>query len=253
MTTTKSRRVLVTGGSRGIGLECAKQFLQDGDEVTIWALRPEGLRVAKKALEDLGPHLEVQALDIGDKDQVTQALRDSLDGDRLFDVVVNNAGWTETHPFLTETSSYWERVLATNLWGPIHICHGVLPYMVSQQNGVVINVVSDAARVGMAGEAVYSAAKGGLISLTKSLAQEMARHQVRINAISPGPVDTQMLDDNAATPEAQRLIEKMVKKVPLRRVGQPLDIAAAVLFLASDGARYITGQTLSISGGLTMV
>lgn len=250
MTTRKQRRVLVTGGSRGIGLECAKQFLHAGDQVTIWALHPEGLIAAQKVL---GADLDARALDIGDHDQVTTALRASVENDRLFDIVVNNAGWTETHPFLTEDSPYWKRVLDTNLWGPIHICHGVLPFMVSQQNGVVINVVSDAARVGMAGEAVYSAAKGGLIALTKSLAQEMARHQVRVNAVSPGPVDTQMLDDNAATPQAQRLIEKMVQKVPLRRVGQPADIAAAVLFLASDEARYITGQTLSISGGLTMV
>lgn len=251
--TTKTRRVLVTGASRGIGFECAKEFLRCGDSVTIWALHSDGVLDAKEKLREYGSRLETRALDVGDKDQVAQALRESLREERLFDVVVNNAGWTETHPFLGEQSSYWERILATNLWGPIHICHGVLPYMVSQQSGVVINVVSDAARVGMAGEAVYSAAKGGLISLTKSLAQEMARHQIRLNAISPGPVDTQMLDDNAAAPDAQRLIEKMVQKVPLRRVGQPADIAAAVLFLASDGAQYITGQTLSISGGLTMV
>ncbi len=250
--TTTKRRVLVTGGSRGIGIACAKEFLRAGDHVTIWALHPERIDEAKRNLGH-SPHLKTRALDIGAPNQIAEALLESVENKRLFDVVVNNAGWTETHPFLTEDSPYWERVFATNLWGPIHICHGVLPYMISQQNGIVINIVSDAARVGMAGEAVYSAAKGGLISLTKSLAQEMARHQVRINAISPGPVDTQMLDDNAANPGAHRLIEKMVEKVPLRRVGTPVDIAAAVLFLASDGARYITGQTLSISGGLTMV
>ncbi len=246
------RKVLITGGSRGIGLSCARQFLSQGDQVTIWALHPDSVDKALEELRTLSPHVQGQALDIGDLGAVTKAVC-QVNAQHPIDVLVNNAGWTLTQPFLSESPEYWQRVMATNLWGPLYLCHAFLPSMVERRGGAIVNVVSDAARVGMSGEAVYSAAKGGIISLTKSLAQEMARHQVRLNAVSPGPIATGMLDENSTLDPARHLIEKMVQRVPLRRAGQPDEVAAAVVFLASDAARYITGQVLSVSGGLTMV
>ncbi|PSR32952.1 MAG: NAD(P)-dependent oxidoreductase [Sulfobacillus benefaciens] len=244
--------ILITGGSRGIGLATAEAFLTLGHQVTIWALHPESVDrglAQLAAYQDLAKGL---AIDVGDYQAVATAAEE-LASENPVDVLVNNAGWTLTQPFLSESPTYWERIMATNFWGPVYLCHALLPHMVKRGSGAIINVVSDAARVGMGGESIYAAAKGGIISLTKSLAQEMARHKIRVNAVSPGPIATAMLDENAATENARHLIEKMVQKVPLRRLGQPEEVAAVVVFLASDAAQYITGQVLSVSGGLTMV
>lgn len=244
--------ILITGGSRGIGLATAEAFLSLGHQVTIWALHPESVDrglAQLAAYQDLAKGL---AIDVGDYQAVATAAEE-LASEKPVDVLVNNAGWTLTQPFLSESPTYWDRIMATNFWGPVYLCHALLPHMAKRGSGSIINVVSDAARVGMAGESIYAAAKGGIISLTKSLAQEVARHKIRVNAVSPGPIATGMLDENAATENARHLIEKMVQKIPLRRLGQPEEVAAVVVFLASDAAQYITGQVLSVSGGLTMV
>ncbi|MCL5971333.1 MAG: SDR family oxidoreductase [Firmicutes bacterium] len=244
--------ILITGGSRGIGLATAEAFLTQGHQVTIWALHPGSVDSGLTYLANYQDLVRGLAVDVGDYQAVLTAA-EKLASDNPVDVLVNNAGWTLTQPFLSESPEYWERIMAANFWGSVYLCHALLPHMVKHGSGVIVNVVSDAARVGMAGESVYAAAKGGVISLTKSLAQEMARHNIRVNAVSPGPIATGMLDENAGTDGARHLIEKMVQKVPMRRLGQPEEVAAVVVFLASDAAQYITGQVLSVSGGLTMV
>jgi 2-hydroxycyclohexanecarboxyl-CoA dehydrogenase len=149
------------------------------------------------------------------------------------DVLVNNAGWDKASPFVDSDPADWDRAIAINLYGVLHTCKAVLPIMAAQGSGAVVNLGSDAGRVGSSGEAVYSAAKGGIIAFTKSLAREMARHQVRVNCVCPGPTDTALF-------------------ASFRRLGQPADVANVVAFLASDEASFVTGQTVSVSGGLTM-
>ena len=164
------------------------------------------------------------------------------------DVLVNNAGWDNASPFVDSDPSDWDRVMRINLYGVLHTCHAVLPIMAAQGYGAVVNIGSDAGRVGSSGEAVYSAAKGGIIAFTKSAAREMARRQVRLNCVCPGPTDTALF----ASMGGEGLRDALVKAIPFRRLAEPSDIANAVAFYASDEAAYITGQTVSVSGGLTM-
>jgi 2-hydroxycyclohexanecarboxyl-CoA dehydrogenase len=163
---------------------------------------------------------------------------------------VNNAGWDKVEPFLKSNESDWERIIAINLYGTLHCCKAVLPVMVEQEYGKVVNIGSDAGRVGSSGEAVYSAAKGGIIAFTKTLAREMARYKINVNCICPGPADTPLFAEIGE--ENPTLKEALQKAIPFRRLALPQDLANALTFLASDEAGYITGQTLSVSGGLTM-
>jgi len=165
--------------------------------------------------------------------------------------LVNNAGWDKVEPFLKSEPSTWKAIIDINLMGQIHTSKEILPIMVENGYGKVINISSDSARVGSSGEAVYSAAKGGIVAFTKTLAREMARHEINVNCIAPGPADTPLFKEIGETNE--KLVASLEKAIPFRRLAQPSDIANAVAFLASDEAEYITGQTLSVSGGLTMV
>jgi 2-hydroxycyclohexanecarboxyl-CoA dehydrogenase len=169
------------------------------------------------------------------------------------DILVNNAGYTLTSPFLDEDEEYWHRVVDTNFWGVVYTVREVLPHMRQRQSGSIVNVVSDAGRVGMAGEAVYAGAKGGVVAFSKSIAQEMARYQIRINCVAPGPTRTRILAENSEQETGEKLIEKMIRRIPLRRIAEPEEIAQVALFLAGDGASHMTGQVISVSGGLTMV
>jgi 2-hydroxycyclohexanecarboxyl-CoA dehydrogenase len=168
-------------------------------------------------------------------------------------VLVNNAGWDVFKPFTKTVPSEWDKLIAINLTGPLHMHHAVLPGMVARGGGRIVNIASDAARGGSSGEAVYSACKGGLVALSKTLAREHARHNITINVVCPGPTDTALLAgvaEGAANPE--KLIEAFKRAIPLGRLGQPDDLAGAIVFLGSDDASFITGQVISVSGGLTM-
>jgi 2-hydroxycyclohexanecarboxyl-CoA dehydrogenase len=169
------------------------------------------------------------------------------------DILVNNAGWDMFKPFLKTDPAFWQKIIAINLVGPMNLLHCVLPGMVARGGGKVVNIASDAGRVGSSGEAPYSACKGGIIAMTKTLARELATKGVRLNTVCPGLTETSMLDSfmqGAGNPE--KLREAYTRAVPIGRLGKPEDIAGAVLFLASDDADFITGQTISVSGGLTM-
>ena len=166
------------------------------------------------------------------------------------DVLVNNAGIDVIEPFLDSEEATWERIVAVNFLGTVRCCHVVVSGMVERQRGRIVNIASDAGRVGSSGEAVYSGTKGGVISFSKALAHETASAGVGVNVVCPGPTDTPLLDQVAAA--SQKLYDGLARAVPMKRIAQPVDIAPAVVFLASDGATYITGQTVSVSGGLTM-
>ncbi len=244
-------RAIVTGAGHGIGLAVARRLIAAGARVAVLALSAAS---ADAAAAELGAAAVPLAGDLADAATNRRLMADAIGQLGGVDVLVNNAGWTRTTPFLEEAPDYWDRVLAVNLTAVLTSTQAVLRAMVAQgAGGAIVNVVSDAGRVGMAGEAVYAAAKGGVIALTKSLAQEMARHAIRVNAVAPGPTNTRVLADNMAGPDAAARIDRMIRRIPLRRVAEPDDIAGVVCFLAGPDAGYITGQVVSASGGLTMV
>jgi 2-hydroxycyclohexanecarboxyl-CoA dehydrogenase len=243
------RRALVTGAARGIGAAIARRLAAGGAAVAVLdVLAEEGAAVAA---EVGGVFLRC---DVADPASVRSAVADAtsrLDG---LDVVVSNAGVDVIGRFAESDPASWGRVIDVNLRGPLHLCHAALPALVRSGRGRLVLISSDAARVGSSGEAVYAACKAGLLALAKTLAREHARDAVTVNAVCPGPTDTQLLHGlMGATDEGRRVLEAVTRSIPLRRLAQPEDVAAAVAYLASDDAAYVTGQTLSVSGGLTMV
>ena len=235
---------IVTGGGQGIGRAIAKKLAAEGATVVVTDLVGQN---ASQTADGL-PGAVAMGVDVTDR-QGVQAMADQVV--QLFgriDVLVNNAGWDKASPFVDSEPGDWDRAIAVNLYGVLHTCKAVLPIMAAQGSGAVVNLGSDAGRVGSSGEAVYSAAKGGVIAFTKSLAREMARHQVRVNCVCPGPTDTALFASFAGP----KLREALTKAIPFRRLGQPADVANVVAFLASDEASFVTGQTVSVSGGLTM-
>ncbi|HEU5138810.1 MAG TPA: SDR family NAD(P)-dependent oxidoreductase [Bacillales bacterium] len=245
----ENKKVLVTGGARGIGFETAQLFLDRGADVAVWALHEESIQAAK---EQFSQPVFGQAVDVGDIESVQTAAKQLREEFGSIDVLVNNAGYTLTTRFLTEDRSYWERVVATNLWGVIYTMREFLDDMIASEKGSIVNVVSDAGRVGMSGEAVYAASKGGVVAFSKSMAQEVARYGVRVNCVSPGPTRTGILESNSEDEQAKKLIDKMIRKIPLRQIAEPKEVAEAIVFFGGDGASHVTGQVLSVSGGLTM-
>lgn len=242
--------ILVTGGARGIGRAIVELALERGARVAVWALHQDSIDAV---LSDLPAIAWGDAVDVGDSGSVSEAMKRVVNALGPVDILVNNAGYTLTSPFLTEEEAYWRRVVDTNFWGTLYTMRAVLPTMQQRRSGSIVNVVSDAGRVGMAGEAVYAGAKGGIVAFSKSIAQEMARHQVRVNCVAPGPTRTRILEMNSEDESAEKLIEKMIRRIPLRRIAEPVEVAEVVLFVASDAASHVTGQVMSVSGGLTMV
>jgi 2-hydroxycyclohexanecarboxyl-CoA dehydrogenase len=240
---------LVTGGARGIGRAIVAELAVDGHRVVVADITDEAAERAASEVDGLAVHL-----DVTDRASIDAAV--GLVEQRLgaIDVLVNNAGWDEFIPFLDTDETFWDRVIDINFKGCLRVSHSVVSGMVERKRGRVINIASDAARVGSPLEAVYSGAKGGVVAFTKTLAREVARHGVTVNVVCPGPTETPMLQDiiNSGDSNA-KMIEAIRRVVPMRRLGRPEDIAGAVAFLASDRAAFITGQTLSVNGGLTMV
>jgi 2-hydroxycyclohexanecarboxyl-CoA dehydrogenase len=235
---------IVTGGGQGIGQAIAQKLAAEGAIVVVTDV--DEANAARTA--DALPGAVAIRTDVTDR-QGVQAMVERVAGQfGGIDVLVNNAGWDKASSFVDSDPDDWDRVIAVNLYGVLHTCKAVLPIMAGQGRGAVVNLGSDAGRVGSSGEAVYSAAKGGIIAFTKSLAREMARDQVRVNCVCPGPTDTALFASFAGP----KLREALTKAIPFRRLGQPADVANVVAFLASDEASFLTGQTVSVSGGLTM-
>jgi 2-hydroxycyclohexanecarboxyl-CoA dehydrogenase len=235
---------IVTGAGQGIGRAIATKLGADGATVVVTDLDEASAKETAAAL----PNAVAIRTDVTDRDGVAAMVDRVVHDFGRIDVLVNNAGWDMGAPFVDSDPADWDRAIRINLYGVLHTCKAVLPVMAAAGTGAVVNLGSDAGRVGSSGEAVYSAAKGGVIAFSKSLAREMARSQVRVNCVCPGPTDTALFASFAGP----KLREALTKAIPFRRLGQPSDVANAVAFLASDEASFITGQTLSVSGGLTM-
>jgi 2-hydroxycyclohexanecarboxyl-CoA dehydrogenase len=242
------RVALVTGGARGIGAAIVHALASDGHRVAVADILDDEAALTAERAGGIAVHLEVT--DTASVDAAVTQVERQLGP---IEILVNNAGWDEFRLFLETDEPFWERVIEINYKGCLRTCHRVVPGMVQRGAGRVINIGSDAARVGSTMEAVYSGAKGAVISFTKTLAREVARHGVTANTVCPGPTETPMLARMFGTDEqTAKTIDALRRAVPMRRLATPDDIAGAVAFFASERAAFITGQTLSVSGGLTM-
>ena len=249
----QGKTAIVTGAASGIGRAIAIRLAAEGCTVGVFDLDAGGGARTVAAIRESGGRANAATVDISDRAQVDSALAGFVAEAGPVDVLVNNAGWDRAMPFLKTDTALWQKVIAINLWGPLHMHHAVLPSMAQRRSGRVINIASDAGRVGSSGEAVYAACKGGIIAFTKTMAREMARSNVQLNAVCPGPTDTPLFADFAGEGEsAIKLTEALKAAIPMKRLGQPSDYPGIVAFLASDDAAYITGQVVSVSGGLTM-
>ncbi len=245
-----SRIALVTGGASGIGREISLELARGGVAVAVADLN---LRGASETADLSGGTALAVPLDVTQTASVNDAVatvRDQL-GD--VEILVNCAGWDELKPFLDTDEEFWDRVIEINYKGMLRTVHACLPSMLEAGWGRIVNIGSDAARVGSSLEAVYSGAKGGVIAFTKTIARETAKRGVTANVVCPGPTDTPLLEGIVATSDdGEKVINAMARAVPMKRIGQPSEIAAAVAYFASEQAGFTTGQTLSVSGGLTM-
>ena len=248
----KDRTVLVTGGANGIGAAIARRLAQEGCAVGILDLDAATGETLVSEIKAVGGRASLHDVDITDYDAVARAV-ESLEaafGPLAF--LVNNAGWDRAQSFLETTPEFWRKIVAINLFGPLNVNHLVLRGMAARGFGRVVNIASDAGRVGSSGEAVYSACKGGIIAFTKTVARELVGKGVILNTLCPGPTDTAILRSFLEGPHGARIAEGLKRAIPMRRLGVPEDYPGLVAFLLSDDAAYITGQTISVSGGLTM-
>jgi 2-hydroxycyclohexanecarboxyl-CoA dehydrogenase len=245
------RVALVTGGARGIGRAICLALAADGRSVAVADIRIDEARDTAAAVDATGRPATAVELDVTDAPSVREAVRRAEEALGPVEIAVNNAGWDELRPFLETDEEFWNRVIEINFKGCLRVTRQVLPGMVERGWGRLVNIGSDAARVGSSLEGVYSGAKGAVVAFTKTVAREVARSGVTANAVCPGPTRTPMLEAMAEA-GGERLVESLERAVPMRRLGEPEDVAAAVAFLASERTGFITGQTLSVSGGLTM-
>jgi 2-hydroxycyclohexanecarboxyl-CoA dehydrogenase len=241
------RTVLVTGAASGIGRATAQAFADAGAHVVLADIDEAKGAKAAAELREAGHKADYLPVNLSDSQSIEQFAARVIDKFGAPDVIVNGAGWGKTLPFVEGTPDLWDRVISLNFVGPMQLTKALLPKMIERGSGRIVNIASDAGRVGSLGETVYSGAKGGLIAFTKSLAREVARYKINVNCVCPGPTDTPLM---AAVPD--RVKEALTKAVPFRRLGKAEEVADAILFFASDRAAYVTGQVLSVSGGLTM-
>ena len=248
----EGKAALITGAGSGIGRESALLFAAEGAAIVVVDIEDKGGRETVAAIERAGGAASAHGVDITDVAGVDAAIDGVAARAGGLHVLVNCAGWDAPKPFVETTPEFWDKILAVNLRGPLACTRAALRHMIKQEYGKIVMIASDAGRVGSTGEAVYSAAKGGLIAFTKTIARETARHRINVNCVCPGPSDTPLFQKEFAA-ASPKLAESLKRVIPWGRLGVPEDIAPAVVFLASDDAGFITGQTLSVSGGLTMV
>jgi 2-hydroxycyclohexanecarboxyl-CoA dehydrogenase len=244
----KDKVALVTGGASGIGLCTSQTIAELGGDVLLADINADAGEREAAAIRAKGGKATFIRLDVTDKASIA-AVRDHVLATKgRLDVLCNVAGWGHIQPFVDNDDAFIAKVMNLNLNGPIELIRAFFPSMIAAKSGKIVNVSSDAGRVGSLGESVYSAAKGGLIAFSKSLAREGARYNINVNAICPGPTDTPLLKS-----EPEKFLEAFLKVIPMRRFGKPQEVADGIVFLASNRADYITGQVLSVNGGITMV
>ena len=253
MSKLQAKTVIVTGGAGGIGGATCRRFATEGAKVAVFDMNLEAAEQVAADIRAAGGQAAAFKCDITDRAAVDAAVAATEAQLGPVDVLVNNAGWDVFKPFVKTVPAEWSKLIDINLTGALHMLHAVLPGMSERKSGRIVNIASDAARGGSSGEAVYSACKGGLVALSKTLAREHARHNITVNVVCPGPTDTALLAGVAeGARDPAKLIEAFRSAIPLGRLGQPDDLASAIVFFGSDDASFITGQVISVSGGLTM-
>jgi len=249
----RGKTALVTGGGRGIGRAIALGLAQEGAQVAVLDILADNAAAVAGEIEATGVKALALPADLTKRAQVDRAIADTLAQFGQIDILVNNAGWDRMEMFLDSEEETWDKIIAINFKGMLYVCKAALPSMVARGQGKVISIASDAGRAGSTGEAVYAGTKGAIIAFSKTLAREMARHKITVNVVCPGLTETPLLQSiREQSPKTEKVIEAVTRAIPLGRVGQPEDIAGAVVYLASPAADFVTGQTLSVSGGLTM-
>ena len=253
MTRFGGKTAIVTGGAGGIGSATCRRLASEGAAVGVFDLDLAAAEKVAAGIGEAGGRAAAFRCDITNRAEVEAAVAGVAERLGPVSVLINNAGFDIFKPFLATEPSEWERLISVNLVGALNMHHLVLPGMVKRGYGRIVNVASDAARVGSTGEAVYAACKSALLGLTKTLAREHARHGITLNVVCPGPTDTNLFEEfrkGAGNPE--KLMESFRRAIPLGRIGQPDDLPGAISFFASDDAAYVTGQVISVSGGLSM-
>ena len=246
--TLQDKVAVVTGAASGIGRATARALAEQGAQVVVADIDRDKGETGAAALRERGLKAEFFAVDMTDPTSIDAFAAEVQTRFGPVDVLVNGAGWGRTQPFWEGTPEFWAKLDALNFVGPMQLTKALLPRMMERGGGKIVNIASDAGRVGSLGETVYSRAKGGLIAFTKSLARETARYKVNVNCVCPGPTDTPLM---AVVPE--KVQEALTKAIPMRRLGKPEEVADAIVFFAGPHSDYVTGQVLSVSGGLTMV
>lgn len=253
MRNLNGKTVIVTGGGGGIGGATSRRFAEEGAKVAVFDMNLEAAQKVAEGIQAAGGVAQAFQCDITQRTQVDTAVAAAEAALGPIDVLVNNAGWDVFKPFTKTVPAEWDKLIAINLTGALHMLHAVLPGMAERKTGRIVNIASDAARGGSSGEAVYSACKGGLVALSKTLAREHARQNITVNVVCPGPTDTALLAGVAeGARDPAKLLDAFRSAIPLGRLGQPDDLASAIAFFGSDDAGFITGQVISVSGGLTM-
>ena len=248
-----TRTALVTGGASGIGRQVCLALAADDRRVAVADINAEGAAETAAMVEAAGGQAMAVTMDVTDGDSVIDGCLRVADELGPIEVLVNVAGWDKFMRFVDTDEDFWDRIIEINFKGTLRTTHACVPGMVERGWGRIVNIASDAGRVGSSLEAVYSGAKGGTIAFSKTLAREVARKGVTVNVVCPGPTDTPLLTEIVeANDDGDRVIGAMAGAVPMKRVGQPEEIAPAVVYFASEAAGFTTGQTLSVSGGLTM-
>jgi 2-hydroxycyclohexanecarboxyl-CoA dehydrogenase len=243
----EGKKAIVTGAGQGIGRAIALELARRGSDIAVCDMNPETAARTAREIESAGRESMALPVDVADSRAAREAVAQSLGRLGRIDILVNNAGWDRIQPFLDTEPDFWDKVIGINLKGVLNFSHAVCKHMAENKAGKIVNIASDAGRVGSLGETVYAGAKGGVIAFTKSLAREMARFGVHVNCVCPGPTDTDLLREQ---PEKVRLA--LERAIPFRRVAKPEEVARTVAFFASPLSDYVTGQVLSVSGGLTM-
>lgn len=253
MRNLSGKTVIVTGGGGGIGGATSRRFAEEGAKVAVFDMNLDAAQKVVDGIRAAGGVAQAFRCDITQRAEVDAAVAATEAALGPIAVLVNNAGWDVFKPFTKSVPAEWEKLIAINLTGALHMLHAVLPGMSERKAGRIVNIASDAARGGSSGEAVYSACKGGLVALSKTLAREHARQNITVNVVCPGPTDTALLAGVAeGARDPVKLLEAFRSAIPLGRLGQPDDLASAIAFFGSDDAGFITGQVISVSGGLTM-
>ena len=242
------KTVVVTGGASGIGLATSKALAAVGADVIVTDLNATAGEAAAADIRASGGKARFHVLDVTKPASAATLAENIQSNGGKLDILVNAAGWDIIEPFMVNTPEYWDKIVAINFMGPVQVTRALLDLLIASGSGRIVNIASDAGRVGSSGEAVYAGAKGGIIAFTKSLAREMTRKQVRVNCVCPGPTDTPLFAS-----QGEKIRDALTNAIPMKRLAKPSEIADAVVFFASDRSSFCTGQVLSVSGGLTMV